>query len=158
MVGQLSVRTSGQLVDRAWSVVQLFYSFHRELFDMSVKAHTVLGAHTLRAWRIREKLIREVRGSSPEVPSFIVKLETLLPKEDSRIQTPASTTMPFPVEMTSGQSNMPNNFDMPWDQMLGFAESVGGDWNMFGSTNGNPATVGYGTLGTEFGTEHSGWM
>ncbi|KAI1486546.1 fungal-specific transcription factor domain-containing protein [Biscogniauxia mediterranea] len=156
MVGQLRTRTSGRLVERAWTVTELFYHHHHELYDVTVKAHAALGMITVRAWRARERALHEATGSLPETPSYIVRLQSLLPSE---------VTKPSPVErppdldsthMTTGAGTV-HGPDMPWDQMLGFMDAGSLDWDMFSGNGGQPPT-GYGAYGSAFGTSINSWL
>ncbi|KAI2641914.1 fungal-specific transcription factor domain-containing protein [Hypomontagnella submonticulosa] len=132
MVGQLSSRTSGQLVDRAWVAVDLFYQFHTELYDLSVKQHLAAAIFTIRAWRIREKTLRETRGTAPETPSYVLKLQDLIPPDEIRHTHTKESTELATVNVALPESTQPTaNVDVAWDQMLGFIDAGSIDWDIF---------------------------
>ncbi|KAL2163000.1 hypothetical protein VTH06DRAFT_6836 [Thermothelomyces fergusii] len=79
VVGQLRRRTDGKLVDSAWRQVEVVYTYHPELFDMTNKNYIALGVHVLQAWKNREQVILSRTGCTPEVPSFVTKLRACLP-------------------------------------------------------------------------------
>ncbi|KAI1102407.1 fungal-specific transcription factor domain-containing protein [Jackrogersella minutella] len=163
MVGQLSVRTSGQLVERAWASIELFYRFHAELFDLSAKVHLAVAIFTIRAWKVREKALREATGSTPETPEYISKLQNLLPQEDIKHTHPdesSDLTSMNGLSSSSGGTVQPN-VDVAWDQMLGFVDAGSIDWgDMFATPN--PAQTqtqtSYGGYGAVFGGNGVNWM
>lgn len=75
MVGQLSLRTSGSLVERAWNLVPVIYSIHEEFFDLSQSSSVSLANFVLRAWKMRSSVLRARLGSVPEVPDYIQRLD-----------------------------------------------------------------------------------
>jgi len=169
MVGQLSARKSGYLVERAWAAVEALYELNTAFLDLTDKAHMALAIHTLRAWRGRRERITEMTGAPPEVPQFILNLETLLPKDDSRLNTPLSTTALLPyLSQTmpgTGVTNPAHGLELPWEQMM-FMESGTMDWTMLGDgthgTNGgmhdiNGSVSGHGPLGPAYGVLNNGW-
>ncbi|KXJ92612.1 fungal-specific transcription factor domain-domain-containing protein [Microdochium bolleyi] len=153
MVGQLSIRRSGQLVDRAWAVIDASYTFNTGLLDLTNKAHLALAIHTLRAWKVRRVHLQETTGASPQTPSFIINLETLLPKHDSQLNSPASgmsTQFPPQALATTGGGGVLN-------QMM-FVDATGPmDWNMFGGPHGTNVASDFGPLGTDFGVTNDAW-
>ncbi|KAI1377469.1 fungal-specific transcription factor domain-containing protein [Hypoxylon crocopeplum] len=161
MVGQLSWRTSGQLVERAWTAVELFYRYHTELYDLSVKQHLASAIFTIRAWKTREKLLREATGSSPETPGYIHKLQSLLPTEETRhtrmneTQTPDLTSL----DSSPAVNSQAPSVDVAWDQMLGFVDAGSIDWgDMFAAPNGGQGQAAYGGYGAVFGGSGINWM
>ena len=128
MAGQLCRRTegtlvSGSLVERAWRQVDVVYSFHPELFDMTNKNYMTLAVYVLQAWKLREQLLlrqhqqqqhqqpqpqqpqqqQQPPPQPPHIPFYISKLRLCLPDvivecktEPSETATPLPTT-PFPL-------------------------------------------------------------
>lgn len=156
-------------MERAWAVVEELYGLNTAFLDLTDKKHMSLAIHTLRAWRVRRERITETTGAPPEIPQFILNLETLLPKDDSRLNTPISTTalLPYlsqPLPET-GMMNPTHSLELPWEQMM-FMESGSMDWTMLGDgaygMNGavhdtDGGAPGYGPLGPAYGVPNNGW-
>ncbi|KAI1076324.1 fungal-specific transcription factor domain-containing protein [Whalleya microplaca] len=157
MVGQLCSRSSGQLVERAWTVIELFYHYHEDLYDLTCKTHGALALFVLRAWNKRQELIQETRGCAPETPDYIVKLQRLLPSAESK-RTPV--VPPDLVHMSVGaQENVHNGTgDVAWDHMLGFVDAGAIDWDMFAATASGQMQANYGDYGPVLGNNTNGWM
>jgi hypothetical protein len=142
MIGQLTSRTSGLLVERAWVVMEQAYTTHTELYDLTFKAHVSLAVYTLKAWKKREEVLTNAKGYAPEKPHYVIHLESLLGYEageggdsSSKEQTPldmaefsgalsASTGIPITMKTEkaatdplTGDGGMA--VDLAWDQMLG---------------------------------------
>ncbi|KAI1336205.1 fungal-specific transcription factor domain-containing protein [Xylariaceae sp. FL0016] len=154
MVGQLSSRVQGQLVDRAWAVLEHFYAFHDELYDISVKHNLALAIFTTRAWRRREGVLQR-EGSSAETPAYILKLQSLVPSEEGKRE--AKSEPPQTGDATLNGAPVAPNADASWDQMLGFLDAGALDWDMFGSGSSAQATGNLGSFGTSFGNYSNGW-
>ncbi|KAI2623379.1 fungal-specific transcription factor domain-containing protein [Hypoxylon sp. NC1633] len=158
MVGQLSWRTSGQLVERAWATVELCYQYHTELYDVSIKAHAAVAIFTIRAWKSREKRLREATGSSPETPSYIRKLQSLLPPEEAKHTSIDESSNLTDVDVNPAPSAQPA-VDVAWDQMLGFVDAGSIDWgDMFAAPNNGQTQVSFGGYGAVFGGNGINWM
>ncbi|KAI8622861.1 hypothetical protein F5Y19DRAFT_468955 [Xylariaceae sp. FL1651] len=156
MAGQLSERTTGKLVERAWAVIEEHYEFHEELFALSSKTHLALAILVVRGWKARETLLRETTGSTPTTPGYIVKLQGLVPSTDAK-QTPAIEPPSFANVNVPTNRTVPQGLDMPWDQMLGFVDVGSLDWDMFASNGGipGPNLEGY---GAGFISQTNSWM
>ncbi|KAI1758557.1 fungal-specific transcription factor domain-containing protein [Hypoxylon sp. FL1150] len=157
MIGQLSWRTSGKLVERAWAAVEKFYLFHTEMFDLSYKAHLTAAIFTTRGWRLREKVLREASGSTPETPVYITRLQSLIPVDEKRTLTGESP------DLTKLNASAPGtvqpNVDISWDQMLGFVDAGSIEWgDMFQTPNSGQAQASFGGYGTAFGSNGINWM
>ncbi|KAI1391259.1 fungal-specific transcription factor domain-containing protein [Hypoxylon trugodes] len=157
MLGQLCCRTSGQLVERAWAVVDTVYEFHMELYDLSVKAHLASAIFAIRAWKVRERVLRETTGSNPETPTYIQKLQQLLPPDEAK-----HTRIDEPPDLTnlrvSPEPPQPI-VDVAWDQMLGFVDAGSIEWgDMFATPSGGQTQPNYGGYGTGFGSNGINWM
>ncbi|KAH8200746.1 hypothetical protein TruAng_005063 [Truncatella angustata] len=159
MVGQLCSRTSGSLVDRAWTVVEEVYRYHEELFKASVRSNASLGVVTIKAWKKREEAVRLATGTAPEAPWYINRLRELLGSSSDSQTTPSDTTTMSPSSRSINTPVMPNNLELPWDQMLGFVDSSSISWDVFGNP-GQPAPVNYGTYAPNMGPYQTmnGWM
>ncbi|KAI5862733.1 fungal-specific transcription factor domain-containing protein [Durotheca rogersii] len=153
MVGQLSWRTSGQLVERAWAVTEVSYGYYSELYDLSVKGHTTAAILTVRAWEVRENVLREATGTTPERPGYILKLQSLLPPDEAK-QAHADL-LPDLKHLNVGTAEPTQaSVDVSWDQMLGFIDAGSIEWgDMFGQAQTN-----YGGFGMAFGGNGLGWM
>ncbi|KAI0471129.1 fungal-specific transcription factor domain-containing protein [Xylariaceae sp. FL0804] len=156
MVGQLACRTSGQLVERAWTVIEQFYHFQGELYDLSSKSHMALAIFTLRAWKIRVDALVGAGVVGSQTPGYILRLQELLPSEETKhIPSEAepslsSAGLPMSSIGVMGSGTALPGLDVPWDQMLGFVDTEPSDWDMqlaasFGGENG-------------FGSNANGWM
>lgn len=158
MVGQLCSRTSGQLVDRAWSVVDEIYRYHTELFKLSHKANASLAATTMKAWGKREETLRLSTGATPELPWYISRLRELLGSGYDTLDSTCDMTTSPSTESVNGLGATPND-NMAWDQMLGFVDSSSINWDTFGNA-GQPMANNYGAYGAGMGPYQTmnGWM
>ncbi|KAL7625626.1 hypothetical protein AAE478_004846 [Parahypoxylon ruwenzoriense] len=158
MVGQLSWRTSGQLVERAWATTEFFYQYHSELYDLSVKSHATAAIFMIRAWRVREKVLSETTGSTPETPGYILRLQSLLPPEEAK-HTRAGETPDLKNLNVSTPETGQANVDAAWDQMLGFVDVGSIDWgDMFAPPTSGQTQANYSGFGMAFGSNVTGWM
>lgn len=148
---QLCHRTEGSLVERAWRQVNVVYSFHPELFDVTNKTHATLAVYILKAWRKREKVIFDRTGQAPETPFYVEKLRACMPNDDYKTE-PTPPNPYTPVSLT-GLHASPSAPDGTLDQFLGYYDGSGIDWDMFGSPavesgHGMPfGTFGMGSTG-----------
>ncbi|RYP91996.1 hypothetical protein DL770_001851 [Monosporascus sp. CRB-9-2] len=137
MLGQLSTRTSGQLVERAWAVTEETYTVYQDLFDLSIKPHLILAAHVMKAWKMREKVLRERNRSPPQPPAYIVRLDGQLAAYESKHHTPSGDTPvlnDLRLDSSKGSAGTPVTYVEPWDQMLGFIDPGAIDWDALPST------------------------
>lgn len=158
MIGQLRWRVSGQLVERAWAAIELFYTFHTEMYDLSFKAHAAAAIFTIRGWKARKEWLRETTGSIPRTPGYILKLQSLLPPEEAK-----NARTDEPSNLTSMNVNITGtvqpNVDAAWDQMLGFVDAGAIDWgDVFPVPNSGQTQTSYGNYGTVFGNNGINWM
>lgn len=82
LVGQLCHRTTGQLVDKAWQVVEEVYQYHPEFYEISNRTYYQLAHFIFKAWRKREVAVRTRTGRTPETPQCVQKLRLLMPGSD----------------------------------------------------------------------------
>ncbi|TDZ32042.1 Aurofusarin cluster transcription factor aurR2 [Colletotrichum trifolii] len=78
MVGQLSQRTTGSLVERGWQQLPSVYEYHPEFFDPSQDYHVALAKFVVKAWRVREDFLCSQHGVQPDEPSYVVKIRQYL--------------------------------------------------------------------------------
>ncbi|KAI0969786.1 fungal-specific transcription factor domain-containing protein [Xylaria arbuscula] len=148
ITGQLSERTTGNLVERAWIVVGEHYRFHPELMTLSNKTNLALGVLVVRAWKVREAFLQKTTGTVPTTPEYIVKLRALLPSMETK-QAPVDEVDEVDevddVDDVAANINAMTNraavqgLVMPWDQMLGFVDAGALDWDMFAGNGENAA-------------------
>ncbi|KAK0727861.1 fungal-specific transcription factor domain-containing protein [Lasiosphaeria miniovina] len=131
MAGQLCHRTEGEIVDRAWEMAEVVYSFHPELFDTSNKVYLIIAQYILKAWRKREEILLCRTGEIPDTPFYVDKLQASLPIDDLKTEptppgpfTPASLGLGPPI----GGPDL--------DQLFGgYLDTTALDWDMFGTSN-----------------------
>ncbi|KAI0852163.1 fungal-specific transcription factor domain-containing protein [Daldinia vernicosa] len=159
MVGQLSTRTSGQLVERAWQVVEMFYQWHTELYDLSMKAHMASAIFTIRAWNVRERILRDTTGSAPETPGYIIRLLSLLPPDEARHTRTGEMSTATSLNVSPAAPTQQPNTEVSWDQMLGFVDANSIDWgDMFSVPAGGQPQPNFGGYATVFGGNSINWM
>lgn len=130
LAGQLCHRTEGSLVERAWRQVDVVYSYHPELFDVTNKNYAMLAVFILKAWKKREEAILGRTGRIPETPYYVEKLRACMPNEDYKSEptppnpyTPSTLTTAPDFGMTGGElDQFINSLDVPtlgWDMIVG---------------------------------------
>ncbi|KAL2016759.1 hypothetical protein VTK56DRAFT_3107 [Thermocarpiscus australiensis] len=143
LAGQLCHRTEGSLVERAWRQVDVVYSFHPELFDLTNKMHAMLAVFILKAWKKREETIFGRTGQLPETPFYVEKLRACMPDDDYKFEpTPPDPYTPASLGMgPTGEDAL--------DHFLGSLDLSVLGWDMFSnrSANGTPGTQGFGPSG-----------
>lgn len=93
LVGQLSHRTSGRLVDQAWQVVDDVYYYYPELYETTNRAYYQVAYFLFKAWRKREDVLCKQLGHPPEVPHCVQKLRQTMPgSDDSSVKSEAGKT------------------------------------------------------------------
>lgn len=178
MAAQLSERTSGRLVDRAWAVLQDQYAFREELFALSSRSSLALAILVVRGWKAREMWIRETTGSTLPTPEYIVRLQRLVPSAETKqsqtrrnssseapieanaTMTPATTMTMSTTTTTTTNRMVPQGIDLPWDQMLGFVDAGALDWDMFaGNSDNTGMNANSGAFETDFmSQQRNTWM
>ncbi|KAK4247034.1 fungal-specific transcription factor domain-containing protein [Corynascus novoguineensis] len=152
VVGQLRRRTEGKLVDRAWKQVEVVYSYHPELFDVTNKTYAALAVHMLHAWKNREEAIISRTGHPPDVPSCISKLRSCLPDAVCKQEPSENPTPPNPF---NSDFAAPYTFDVTdapdttLEDFLAFSEPQSFDWDMFAelATNQGEGSAEFGPFG-----------
>jgi hypothetical protein len=134
MVGQLCHRKEGTLVDRAWDVCDIIYDYHPELFDVSNKTYLTLAIFILKAWTMREEVLRG-KGQPRDATWYIEKLRGLVGDDYKSEPTPVVEASPQPnlsfasAPPTTMMAHDSNQFD----QFLGgYLDNSAIEWDMFG--------------------------
>lgn len=103
IVGQLCIRTTGKLVEKAWIAVETTYDNYPDLYDVTQRSYHQIALYVLRAWRTRVAVLRarsNLSGIPFEVPEFINKLRAIMPAQDES----ASSTTSGPQSTPQGTS------------------------------------------------------
>ena len=131
MVGQLCYRSTGELVEAAWGLVERTYALYPDLFDISHKPHHHLGTFLLRAWKLREEVLRNRLGCAPEMPGCVAKLRATMPLLDEAKSEPS--TNPATEASSPGFKDV-MDMDPALDQLLGsYVDGDSADWDTWGS-------------------------
>ncbi|KAI2643489.1 fungal-specific transcription factor domain-containing protein [Xylaria nigripes] len=162
IAGQLTGRTAGNLVERAWAVIEAQYEFHDELGTLSSKKHIALAILVVRGWKAREAWLQKTMGCLPPTPRYIVKLQDLVPSTDTKQMRADESGSAANTTNINAASNDPasasGNLTMPWDQMLSYTDAGAFDWEIF---SGNIDSLGMASMpgGTSFvGQQDGSWM
>jgi len=150
MAGQLCRRTEGtlvpnSLVERAWRQVDVVYSFHPELFDMTNKNYMTLAVYVLQAWKNREQLLlAKQQHSPPRVPFYVDKLRLCLPDIECKTEPTEVATPTIPFDAPEFAPAEPLDFAMDPHASL---EDWIGQMEWFGSQPANLDSTGMGVSG-----------
>ncbi|KAL2191476.1 hypothetical protein L209DRAFT_56792 [Thermothelomyces heterothallicus CBS 203.75] len=149
VVGQLRRRTEGRLVDSAWRQVEVVYSHHPELFDMTNKNYTALGVHVLQAWKQREQVILGRTGRAPDVPLCVSQLRTCLPDSVCKQEPGEQRTPPDPFVPEFAAAYPLDTSPPTLDDLMAFPDPQSFDWDMFTGllANQEEAALGIGPFG-----------
>ena len=144
MTGQLCHRAEGNLVERAWRQVEVVFTFHPELFDVSNKTYSTVAIFILKAWRKREETIFRRTGHYPETPFYVEKLRASMPNDDYKTE-PTPPNPYTPSSLDDGQEVDATGFD----QFLGgLLDAPALEWDMFsGAPVHNSGVSSYGMYG-----------
>lgn len=94
IVGQLCIRTTGQLVEKAWVAVEDTYNNYPDLYDVTQRTYYQIAVYILRAWRTREGVLRaRLGGMTPETPEFVTKLRAVMPAQDETKSEVSSSSL-----------------------------------------------------------------
>lgn len=127
MVGQLNVRTAGQLVNKAWGILERLYYYHLELYNFSTNHHIALAKLTTQAWERRRRTLQDLTGSPVEAPAFIAKLASLLAIEESG----SLAALEDSFNGLDWTGSPMRRMAPVWDQFSGFEDMGSLDWEMF---------------------------
>ncbi|KAK3370351.1 fungal-specific transcription factor domain-containing protein [Podospora didyma] len=133
IVGQLCHRTEGPLVERAWRQVNVIYSFHPELFDVSNKVYSTIAGFVLKAWAKREETFFVRTGQLPEVPFYVEKLRASMPEDIYKTDSTALGQFTPPSLDSKDIVGVGGVADPNIEQFLGgYLDTMALDWDMFG--------------------------
>ncbi|EXF76921.1 C6 zinc finger protein [Colletotrichum fioriniae PJ7] len=104
MIGQLSQRMTGAIVERAWQLVPSIYEFHPEFLDPSQEYNLVLARFTIKAWKIRDDYLSSQQGLRPEEPDYMKRIRQILGTSLDRCAT--GTVLPVPEDALSAESQI----------------------------------------------------
>ncbi|KZL83821.1 fungal specific transcription factor domain-containing protein [Colletotrichum incanum] len=129
MVGQLSHRVTGPLVERAWQQVPALYEYHPDFLDPSQEYNIALAKFILRAWKIREDYLSSQHGVQPDEPDYVKKIRQKLGSHLSRSR--AGTEPLQPPESHSHHHTMTEEEDgnPPMDQLFSRYLSASASWD-----------------------------
>ncbi len=105
LVGQLTRRTEGALVDRAWIQVEAVYSLHPELLDIKNKKSVTISSYVLRAWKKREEaLLAQAKAQAEALAEAQTKAQAGAQPPSFVLQQPivvipARVEVPWYIEM-----------------------------------------------------------
>lgn len=137
MTGQLCHRIEGNLVERAWRQVEVVFTFHPELFDVSNKTYSTVAIFVLKAWRKREEIIFNRTGQPAETPFYVEKLRASMPNDDYKTE-PTPPNPYTPSSLADGREVDATGFDQFLGGLLDVPQL---DWDMFSGTPANNGGV-----------------
>ncbi|KAG5762532.1 hypothetical protein H9Q72_009374 [Fusarium xylarioides] len=156
LAGQLIDRSPvGSFADRAWRLLERFYHYHDELWNMTHRQHVQLARLILKAWDVRETAFLQL-GTPADIPAFVLKLKTFILQAGSL--APSKKVIP-PQSWAGGNERsqmdgihlgqgVPN--DVLWNL------SLNGDWTLpngdQSANNQNPVPPLFG-----FFDSYTGW-
>lgn len=134
VVGQLYRRSEGALVARAWKQVEVVYTFHPELLDItSNKTYSMIATFVLKAWKKREEHMLSQTGQLPEAPFYLESLRSLMPNE-AYYSEPTPPDPYTPAYLTGNRRPVTANSDPGFEQFFGaYLDSSAMEWDMFGT-------------------------
>ncbi|GKT65352.1 fungal specific transcription factor domain-containing protein [Colletotrichum tofieldiae] len=129
MVGQLSHRMTGPLVERAWQQVPALYEYHPDFLDPSQEYNIALAKFILRAWKIREDYLSSLHGIQPDEPDYVKEIRQKLGSHLSRSR--AGTEPLQPLGSHSHHHTMTEETDghPPMDQLFSKYLSASASWD-----------------------------
>ncbi|WQF90455.1 hypothetical protein CDEST_15469 [Colletotrichum destructivum] len=156
MVGQLSQRLTGALVERAWQQIPALYEYHPEFLDPSQEYNIALGNFILRAWKIREDYLTSQNGIQPNEPGYIETLRKHLGSHLSRsragMEPPRSMEPHCHHSTTETQDGYP-----PIDQLFSRYLGASVSWDPLAMADPEPINRQLSTFdGLDMGTP-TGW-
>lgn len=134
LVGQLMRRPqTGSFADRTWYIIDRYYYYHEEFWDMSQKQHVHLGTVVVKAWRRRERALVQA-GIMYDVPTCVPRIIDALPQTSSE----ASSQDPSPLQRTKVEVPVAGPVDQQLDFMNNFMDTSGLDWDLWTDLNNAP--------------------
>ncbi|KAK7437342.1 C6 zinc finger protein [Colletotrichum acutatum] len=104
MIGQLSQRMTGAIVERAWQLLPSIYEFHPEFFDPSQEYNIALAKFTMKAWKKRDDYLSSRQGLRPEEPDYMKRIRQILGLSLNRSAT--ETGLPVHEDALSAESQI----------------------------------------------------
>lgn len=114
IAGELCKRTQGELVMKAWNLLEQVYRWHPELFEIaSNKRYKLLAVLVLRAWNERElALVQAGQPTTPMAP-FLEALKAKLAEEEAKPAQACNSESPADDSM----GGMENHLQSPGGDM-----------------------------------------
>ncbi|KAL2882553.1 hypothetical protein SGCOL_001754 [Colletotrichum sp. CLE4] len=125
MVGQLSQRMTGAIVERAWQLVPSIYEFHPEFFDHSQEYHIALAKFTMKAWKSRVDYLSSQQRMPSEEPSYVRRIRQVL--ESSFSSSATKTELPVHEDMLSAEIQVGGQASM--DQLFSTYLGAAATWD-----------------------------
>ncbi|KAK1624117.1 C6 zinc finger protein [Colletotrichum phormii] len=125
MVGQLSQRVTGAIVERAWQLVPSIYEFHPEFFDPSQDYNIALAKFTMKAWKCRVDYLSSQQRRPSEEPSYVRRIRQVL--ESSFSSSATKTELPVHEDMLSAEIQVGGQASM--DQLLSTYLGAAATWD-----------------------------
>ncbi|KAK1621480.1 fungal-specific transcription factor domain-containing protein [Colletotrichum phormii] len=94
LISRLCLQSTGDLVDRAWTVLPVIYHYQEDYFEMSVHPYAVAGAVLVRAWRHRQESLPSQLGYLPPTPDYVQRIEQCLAANSSVGSSPPELLPP----------------------------------------------------------------
>lgn len=157
IVGQLCIRTTGKLVEKAWVAVETTYDNYPDLYDVTQRVYYQIASYVLRAWRTRVGVLRaraSLAGLPVEVPEFILKLRSLMPAQD---ETASTTSMSMSMGGGGPATTSPIKSEGSSSASLSMMSGLGGGINSVPSVpSAGPSTVPDASAATGFNNAMNG--
>ncbi|KAM5356742.1 hypothetical protein ACJ41O_003388 [Fusarium nematophilum] len=132
LVNQLVNRPSvGMFADRSWRLIERFYHYHDELFDMTKRQHAQVAYLVLKAWEARESSLLQL-DISFDVPACVLKLKNPMPQPDPQSSSQDLIASQPYADGADGNGLTPAmqlDFTTPW------LDPVHSDWNLSNQLN-----------------------
>ncbi|WQF86814.1 hypothetical protein CDEST_11828 [Colletotrichum destructivum] len=129
MVGQLSQRLTGALVERAWQQIPDLYEYHPEFLDPSQEYNIALGNFILRAWKIREDYLCSRHGIQPSEPDYVETLRKNLGSHLSRSRAGTEPPRSLGPHGHHPATEVDDGHPPPMDQLFSRYLSANASWD-----------------------------
>ncbi|KAF9880270.1 C6 zinc finger protein [Colletotrichum karsti] len=132
MVGQLSQRTTGSLVERGWQQLPAVYKYHPEFLDPSQEYNMALAKFVLKAWKVREDYLCSEHGIQPDEPIYVTKIREILVPHMSRVRVGTEHTSQHP---NHGATEVSHDAHPPIDHMFSRYLDAAASWDPLAMTD-----------------------
>ncbi|RFU31907.1 hypothetical protein B7463_g4408, partial [Scytalidium lignicola] len=106
LLGELRSRTTGDMVDKAWQQIKLYYGFHPELItDTKNYLYLALGNMTVKAWAKKEEAMSVLLGSTQLEPP--PRYISILRSQRNGTQRQTKVVIPSNQQTTNQPTNLP---------------------------------------------------